>query len=548
MRTFLIAIVVFALGAGAAVAFISLARPSSNPQSSAPHADDHAGHDHGHGAQGAASGPKCDKHGIPKAACGFCDSSLIESLGFCHGHGVPEAFCTRCSPVVIPAFKIEGDWCEKHGLPESQCAICLAKAPGVPDTPGGSDTAVKGSPPQGSQASSGSPSAAPASHSAAPSSQSALRAQRPPSEDCAVGREIVGFESAAIARRAGLSYAPAERRTVAQTIECMATVTFNENRLAHITPRAPGIVQRVNAELGDEVEAGDVLAVIDSIELGSAKAELLQTAAIANLREKDHERQVTLAESGVTAQRALLEAQTSLAEARIAQSRASQKLRNLGLSTQQVDEVLVSEDTSPLLAVVAPFAGTVVDRHAVLGEAVDMTSTMFTVADTGTMWAMLDVYESNIRAIKRDQEIALAVHALAGETFAGQITWVASQLDPHTRTLKARAQVDNTDGWLRANMVGRAVVKARPEQESVVIPAAALQWDGCCNLVFVKLDDARFQPRKVTVAFEIANEAVIADGLQGGETVVAEGSFLLKTQLLKDRIGAGCCEPAPGSR
>ena len=129
----------------------------------------------------------------------------------------------------------------------------------------------------------------------------------------------------------------------------------------------------------------------------------------------------------------------------------------------------------------------------------------------------------------------------------GRITWVSSHLDPRTRTLEVRAEMDNLDGALRANMFAKAVITVRDSEPTVVVPRAAVQWEGCCNVVFVKDSPTTFHPVKVHLGPAAGSMVEVRRGLSGGETVVTQGSFLLKTEILKGSIGAGCCEVQPGT-
>jgi membrane fusion protein, heavy metal efflux system len=339
----------------------------------------------------------------------------------------------------------------------------------------------------------------------------------------------------------GITTASVQRREITRTLECNAELLFNGDRFSHISPRASGVVQRVEKRLGDLVEAGEVLAVIDSADLGNAKAELLQAQAAVNLWQQNYDRQRQLTESGIAAQRELLDAQTRLTEANIALSRAAQRLRNLGVAADRIDEIKQSGETTSLLPVTAPFGGIVVDRHAVQGEVVDSNHVLFSIADTSLVWAMLDVYEPDVFAVALGQPVTLHLSGLPGQPVAGRITWISPQLDPQTRTLKVRAEVENSDGRLRANMFGRATIVVRDREPMLVVPREALQWEGCCNVVFVQRSESEFQPRKVRVGHEVNGWSVIEEGLEPDEAVVVQGSFLLKTEILKANIGAGCC-------
>ena len=127
------------------------------------------------------------------------------------------------------------------------------------------------------------------------------------------------------------------------------------------------------------------------------------------------------------------------------------------------------------------------------------------------------------------------------------ITWVAAHVDPRTRTLEARAELQNPGGILKANMFARASVEVRDRHPALVVPVDAVQWEGCCNVVFVKQSETLYEPRKVLLGVNTGTAYEVLDGLTGGEEVVTQGSFLLKTELLKGSIGAGCCEVNPGT-
>jgi cobalt-zinc-cadmium efflux system membrane fusion protein len=461
----------------------------------------------------------CAEHDIAESACPFCNPGLIEEMGWCAGHDVAEALCWICSPDVIAAYKAVGDWCGGHGLPESRCLDCnpsLAEEPSTPD----SDEKNSGTKP---------------------------RYRRAPSVTCNTQTLQVVFERESIAEEAGLEFTEVKVQSVSRTVECNAVLEYDGNHFARLTPQVGGLIQSVAKDLGDRVERGEVLAEIVSPAFGAAKAAYLQTLASEALWAKNHAREKDLMDRGVATESDLLEAETKLAESRIAMSRAMQELMGLGLSVDQIAEVARSQDTSSKYRVTAPFAGVVVERQASVGELSDPSAPLFAVADLTRIWAKLDIYEMDIRDIQTDQPVILQVEGLPGDAVAGRITWVSSHLDSRTRTLEARAEMANPDGALRANMFAKAVITVRDSEPTVVVPRAAVQWEGCCNVVFVKDSSTTFHPVKVHLGPAAGAMVEVRRGLSGGEVVVTQGSFLLKTEILKGSIGAGCCEAQPGS-
>ena len=191
--------------------------------------------------------------------------------------------------------------------------------------------------------------------------------------------------------------------------------------------------------------------------------------------------------------------------------------------------------------------GIVVERTASLGEVVDTNVPLFAVGDTSMMWAMIDIYDTDIHRVKTGQPAVFTIDGLRGEAFGGRVTWISTRVDPNTRTLRARAELENDRGILRANMFGKATITFKDAIPGLVVPKSAIQWDGCCNLVFIRLSEVLYQPRKVRLGFEVGDLYEVVEGLEGSESVVTTGSFLLKTEIMKSSIGAGCCEYNPGS-
>lgn len=458
-----------------------------------------------------AASTACE-HRIEESQCPFCTPGRIEQLGACREHGVPEALCVECRPFLKEAFIANGDWCSEHGTPESQCELCnpsLASAAGE-----------------------------------SPSAGAARRWQREPSATCSTSSTEVTLASPSIARTAGFEYAAIRESRLAREIERNAEVTYNANRYARLSSRASGVIVEVLKDLGDRVSAGEPIALIDSTELGTAKADLLQARELLSLREANATRETDLMDKGASTERDMLEAQTHRAEARIAVARARQRLRNLGLSDQKIDQVEKESDTSSMLEVVAPFSGTLVERTAVIGEVVDPRTMLFSIADTSTVWAMIDLIESDLAAVRAGQPVLLTIEGLSSRPFPGTLAWVSTQLDHRTRTIRARAELDNADGMLRAFMFGRATVVAGENRQAVTVPKSAVQWEGCCNVAFVRAseDGTRFKPARLTLGFDAGDRYEVLAGLSGGQTVVTRGSFVLKNEILKDSIGAGCCE------
>jgi cobalt-zinc-cadmium efflux system membrane fusion protein len=457
----------------------------------------------------------CVEHEVAESRCPFCNPSLVETMGFCEGHGVPEALCTRCDPDVIPAFQAVGDWCAGHEIPESQCEICSPPAmkeeavdiERVPD-------------------------------------DEIPRSARAPSVLCETEKLRIRLRSPEVARNAGLGVAVVEERSIRRVIDAHVEIAHDENRLARVGARVPGIIREVGRDLGESVEAGQTIAVIDSAELGTTKADHLQAIALQALWKRNRDRERALLEKGIATEQDAHEAETRYEEHRIAVERTAQGLRHLGLDDEEIREVARSGNTSSLLPLHAPRSGVVLERSAVIGQVVDPTDTLFVLADPAHMWAMLDIYETDLGRVAVGQDVVIRIDGLDGETYPGRITWVGTSVDPRTRTIPARAEMENPDGLLRANMFGEGEIQVGAG-DVVAVPREAVQWEGCCNVVFLRRSETLYEPRKVRLGYSTRTVYEVLDGLVPGDRVVTDGAFLLKTEILKESIGAGCCgDPA----
>tara|TARA_E500000305_G_C4029825_1_gene244375 strand:+ start:29578 stop:30852 length:1275 start_codon:yes stop_codon:yes gene_type:complete len=370
------------------------------------------------------------------------------------------------------------------------------------------------------------------------------RAQQPPEAGCTTVNTVISLASPAIARTAGFEYAQVGTRDLSREIERNAEIVYNANQHARLSSRAPGVIVDVHKDLGDRLKKGDVIATVESMTLGSAKADLLQSTELLALWQANAGREQALMEKGASTERALLEAQTHLAEAKIAVSRAKQQLRNLGLSDEDIARVTKENDTGSLLRITAPFDGTLVERAAVMGEVVDENDMLFAIADTGVMWAMIDLSERDLASVKRGQDVVFRIDGIPSREFPGRLTWISTQLDKKTRTIKARAELDNGGQMLKAFMFGRATITAGAGAQAVTVPKSAVQWDGSCNIAFVRAneDGTMYQPVQLLLGFDTGDHYEVLSGLSVGDTVVSGGSFVLKNELLKDSMGAGCCE------
>ncbi len=439
---------------------------------------------------------QCKEHGVPEKFCTLCHKELKSSLMLCKEHGnIPEDICTLCHPELEKKYDIT--MCPKgHGLPRDFCFKCgvnpeASAEPGeVPD---------------------------------------------------------VKLASPEMAKDIGIETAPAATEKRAPTLRANAEAAYDARRYAEIRPRVSGFLSEVKADLGDAVTKGEVLAVVDSAEVGAAKARYIAARASVDLAQATYERTKVLAATGSVAARQELESRTALAEAQAALRESAQRLKNLRFDDEALARLAKTQDTSSLLPITAPIPGTVVALEAVPGEAVEPTTQIYALADTRSMWLWIDVYEADIDAVKAGQAVTFTISGAnpdaKGPAFAGKVTWVGTEVDPTTRTTRVRAELANPDGRLRAHQFGRAEVRLGDEHEAVVVPREAVQRRYQDHLVFLAMADGTYRPQRVQVRPAARGDRLeVAAGLAAGQRVVTTGAFFLKTETMKDALGAGCTD------
>lgn len=476
------------------------------------------------------AGLYCEEHGVPEKFCTLCHEELKSSLLLCKEHGdVPEDICTRCHPELEKKYNIR--MCPRgHGLPEHFCYEC-GKTTSASTTPPDDGWCATHNTPEdlcvkcklGLTADDASPGGVKA---------------------CSQPLPIVRLASARLARQIGLQTAEVTEEAHAHKLTANAETAYDANRYADVTPRVTGIIREVRADLGKAVKLGDVLAVVDSAEVSAAKAQYITAQAALALAQATYDRTMSLTRAGAVAAKAELEALTALNQAKAASLDAQQKLRNFGFGADQIARIVKDNDTTSFLDVVSPLDGVVIVRHAVRGEPVQATTQIFAVTDTSTMWLWIDVYESDIDAVKPGQKVTFTVSGHDDDALSGTINWIGTEVNQQTRTTRVRAELANPEGHLRANQFGRAEIQVGDEHKAVIVPKAAVQRKDNVDVVFLPQEQGGvYRPQRVvTKPVDRRDVLEVAWGLRPGQRVVTRGAFLLKTEIMKGAIGAGCCE------
>ena len=189
------------------------------------------------------------------------------------------------------------------------------------------------------------------------------------------------------------------------------------------------------------------------------------------------------------------------------------------------------------LEIKAPIDGVIIERKGTTGELVDKAKEIYTISDPTQLWAIAEVKERDIAAVKVGQDATFAALAYPDEKFHGKVILIGNQVESGSRTIEVRIAVDNADGRLNPGMFADVEIVTTILDNVMLIPDSALQTDGEEQIVFVALDGNKFEKRIVKLGLEQAGRVQILDGVKAGENIVTEGSFILKSEMLKGQLG-----------
>ncbi len=548
----------------------------------------------------------CRGHGVPESVCTRCNDSLIpkfkEAGDWCAEHGLPESQCIVCNP------EVQAKW-SKLNPAARDASGGSASAPGrnrlFESLPGKRDWEVERSPrlltgtsdplcqvdtmrvrfidasivrKAGIEVERVRRRAMTASISVSAEVEfDATRLTRVSPRVAGVAREVPAQlgDSVAAGDLMAVVDSPALGEAKSRYIERAQNL-----KLAEADAQRARTISRGTRHMLDlctpEASPKEIREALVESPVGEAKATLLRAHAALQLARAEAGREATLLEKSLSSEREYQVAQSALAAAeaefaalreeiafdlertRLATERALEVTRSaleaaerhlhiLGLTPEQIEAI--GSETNEMLSrfeLRSPVGGRVIERSIATGESVEASDVLFVVADLSTMWLIADVYERDLRQVRDGLAMFFTVDGMPGVSFEGRITWISSQVDDRTRTVRVRAELTNPDGLLRAKMFGQARIVLHDGEEVVSVPAQAVQTDGCCQLVFVQESETVFQPRKVTLGASANGFVEVLQGLREGEAVASVGSFLMKTEILKSNIGAGCCEVDPG--
>ncbi len=465
-----------------------------------------------------------------------------KKVNWCSEHSVSEDQCVECNLTLMPKPE-KPRWCKEHGVLECPTHHPeLAQIKGEPKLPQYDTVAAIN------------------------------LFERPENNSrCKKSLSRIQYESVEAFAKQNIDVDVVTERPMVEALRINGELGYDQTQLAHMSTRSGGSVFQVLKKLGDEVKKGDVLALVDSAEVGKVKSEL--SRAVVQLQLKKRTIDSVKGAVGVLPERTVREAEAAYEEAQIGVTMAAQALVNLGfrlpkgLTKQDAEQMtrtlqclgLPSElcealsdsgsMTMNLIPIVAPQDGMIVEMDVVAGEVVQPEKTLLTLTNLNRLWLTLHVKQEDADRLLLGQKVKFQPDG-AKRDIEGELAFISPAVDEQTRTVKVRVVLGNQNRALKANSFGTGWVVLRAEPKAITLPADALQWEGDCHVVFVRdknfLQEGSpkvFHIRQVRVGAKSDQHVELLAGVLPGEVVATHGSAAMKAQLLKSSLGAGCgCE------
>lgn len=309
---------------------------------------------------------------------------------------------------------------------------------------------------------------------------------------------------------------------VAEEFSAVGDVSFDENNVVRVFPIVSGTVEKVGVSLGDYVQRGQLLAVLLSTDISAFQRDYNVAKANLEVEEKNMVRSQELYKSGMVSEKDFSEAKKDFANAKSEFEEKKQILELYGGSVDRLDATF---------RVVAPRSGFIVERNINEGTQIrtDLNTSIFTISDLKTVWIWANVHESDMAKVKEGDKVTVKTVAYPDKTFQGSIKKIGTMLDPESRVIRVRTELDNSAGLLKPEMFATVTITSQTAEKVVGVPAKALVLENNSFYVMKETAPSTFEKIQVKVGRKFNDMTEITSGLQPGDRIVVEGSLFVLT-------------------
>ena len=328
-----------------------------------------------------------------------------------------------------------------------------------------------------------------------------------------------------------IKFEPAKIIPIKKTLDIPGSIEVKQNLLAIIGSPVQGRIIEIKGELGKTVKRGDVLAVINSTELAKQQLAYIKSVQMVELKTKAYERAVLLFDADVVSEAQKLQRKTELSAAKADMEASKDQLFVMGMTVKEIEAIQSETQIDATTNIVAKIDGKIIKKNVNVGQVVDPTEDIFTIAMLNEVWGVAQVPERQIGFLKEGDDLLIDVPAYESKFVEGKITYLGDIVDPVTRTVTIRTEIDNAHGLLKPDMLITMKVSGK-KIERVGVPVNAIVSIDDIPNIFVKTSENKFLMRPVTLGIKNKDAVHIDDGLLEGEEVVIDGAFHLNNERL----------------
>ncbi len=335
-----------------------------------------------------------------------------------------------------------------------------------------------------------------------------------------------------------------------KVIDLVGELILDDNHKRVVTSRIGGRLASMTATVGTTVREGDVVAVVESSELAQAALDFLKRLSELDFAEKKLARAALLFEKKVGSEQEVQEAQSARDLAVLEVTNTRDRLRIFGLGEGEIGRIRKNRNDSSAqgrILLRAAMGGMVIQRDGITGEIIPGDRKLLTIANICHLIAIGQIHEKQVGEVlstlaKGKIPVEVSVESFPLKTFAGELISVDSEMLEETRTLPVRVEIHNGNSLLRPGMFAKIRLFLETAQNQTLLPTSAVMEDEESRFVFKQIEPELFLRQPVVTGRKVGDKTIIQSGVAAGDVIVVEGAFLLKSDVLREKMGAGCAD------
>lgn len=329
--------------------------------------------------------------------------------------------------------------------------------------------------------------------------------------------------------------AAVDKAEIREVLRVPGSIQVDDQRVARIGASVTGRITDINAMLGQDVRQGEVLATLNSTELAQNQLLYIKAAQQIALQTKAVERARLLLEADVIGAAELQRREAELSAAQADLYTAKEQLQVLGMSEKAIAQIARSGQIRSYSNVDARLSGTVISRKVNLGQVVQPAEELFIVADLSRVWAVAEVPEQQVELVQEGEDVEIEIPALSNRKFTGKLIFVGDVVNPLTRTVTVRTDLENSDEAIKPDMLVSMLVQSKLTQQ-LAVPRPAVVRENDRDYVYVEIGPNKFRLREVELGTEYREMAVVVSGLDEGEKIIVDGAFHVNNERKRKEL------------